>query len=218
MKRSKTKLVAICGIDGAGKTTLLRELTKKDDFKEAAFVRKEFRDNVELIKKYHHRDLDGGKEWTEGSFSKAAALGASYDFLQHYETIVKPKLSGNIPLIVCDRYALCFEAYMHSVGIEETFIKNFYANIKQPDFIIYIDIPLSKVRERYETRGGPAENETCDSIRLFKESYDILIREYPVPVRIVTNDRPLNETIKDLEVILSNNFLSYSSKQRTNEY
>lgn len=197
----KTNIIAVCGVDGAGKTSLLKKLQSEINETENHFLFKDFKSNIKNVEKFHARLYNDGRDWTEGQFAKSAAIATSFDFIYHYEKNILP-LIGKTKNIFCDRYSFCYQSYLSSVGCEKEFINSFFSKIIQPDIIIYISIPMEIINDRYNMRGGAVENETTESIRLFKESYENQIPKSTVPVVEISNVGSFEESYEKFKSII----------------
>lgn len=169
------QLIAFCGIDGAGKTSLIARLEQDGVIPGAVYLRKERKTSINLVVEYGLNDESGGQNWAQGPFAENAATATALDFLHHYDKNIAPRLAAG-ELLVCDRYALCYEAYMYAVGAEFPF-PGIFKRLRRPDLLIYVDVPVEVVIRRFQMRGGATEDEQPEVMRRYRGAYLTLLPE-----------------------------------------
>ncbi len=171
-----TILVAICGVDGSGKSTLCRSLADRFTSPRAAHIAKERRTSVDLLSRYGFETSDPRRNWISGPFAQSIAIATVFDFMYHYDQVILPAIE-TYDFIICDRYKLCYQAYMQAVGAEWP-AERYFTCVRPADLLIYLDLPASAAVARYAERGGAGEDENMDVIERFGNSYIELLATY----------------------------------------
>lgn len=172
-----TVVVAICGVDGAGKSTLRQALADRLALPRVAFIAKDRRTSVELLEQYGFHKPDSRRNWINGPFAQCAAIATVFDFMYHYDQVIVPAMASH-DYVICDRYKLCYQAYLAAVGAEWP-AHRFFGGVRPADLIIYLDLPAVRAAERYARRGGAGEDENPEVIARFGECYRALLADYP---------------------------------------
>lgn len=191
-----TRLIALCGIDGAGKSTLSRRLRERRALEDAAFVRKELHDTTNAVRLYHRRTYGDARDWITGPYAYSMGLAAAFDFLRHYDEVIRPLL-GTRRHVVSDRYSICYQAYLLSTAYPLP-VDDMFDKIVPPDLVVYVDVPVSVAVERQAARGGASEDEAPEVMERFEEAYRKLLPHLDCPVLELDNDRALEESYDDL--------------------
>lgn len=204
------RLIAFCGIDGAGKTSLIARLEQDGAIPGAVYLRKERKNSINLVVEYGLSDESGGQSWAEGAFAENAATATAFDFLHHYQENIAPRLAAG-ELLVCDRYAFCYEAYIHAVGSEFRF-PGIFERLRRPDLLIYVDAPVEVVIRRFQLRGGATEDEQPEVMRRYRAAYLALLpeQEKTTDTFVVENTGTFEETYAVIKGRI-NDFLSSRS-------
>jgi thymidylate kinase len=176
-------LIVICGLDGAGKTSLMRRLQRESRIPDAAFLYKEHRDMVQCVVRYHPRIHGGGRDWAEGPFAEAIGYASALDFLHHYRDVIRPALEAS-ENVLCDRYSICYHAYLHSTGYRGP-IEPIFRDVREPDLVVFADAPVEVAVARCESRGGAGEGENVEVMARMLCSYALLLEGYGDRVRRV---------------------------------
>ena len=180
------RLIAFCGIDGAGKSSLVARLDEENVIPGASFLHKVRKTSLNLVSKYGVRDEAGKQNWARGPFAENAAAASTIDFLHHYDTVIAPRLAAG-EWLVCDRYALCYDAYNLGVGTDFR-LPEVFKQLRRPDWLVFVDAPVEVVLERIAARGGPSDDEQPAAIRCQREGYfSLLAEQNDVPTLILEN-------------------------------
>lgn len=171
------RLIAFCGIDGAGKSSLVRRLADEKAIAGAVYLHKERKTTTNAVIEYGESDESGWHDWSQGPFAENVAAATSIDFLHHYEREIAPRLAQG-KLLVCDRYVLCYDAFLRAVGSRFR-LGGIFERLHRADLLVYVDASVETVVKRYEARGGASEDEHPEAIRRFRESYLAIIGERP---------------------------------------
>lgn len=191
------RLIAFCGIDGAGKSSLVDRLERDGAVGGAVFLRKARKTTVNLVTEYGPTDEGGRRNWIEGPFAENAAAATAIDFLHHYDEQVAPRLAAG-EWVVCDRYALCYEAYLLAVGSRFRF-GNIFGRLRRPDLLIYVDAPVTVVVQRHRLRGGATEDEHPEVMRRYRAAYlSLLDAPDDGSTFILNNEGPFEQTYEHL--------------------
>lgn len=183
-----TTIISFHGLDGAGKSTLMDELERSGMLPDAAYIRKEYRLNAQLVQEYCGRASGDGKDWVAGSFAEAMSIATAFDFLAHYHANIAP-LIGRRSYVVCDRYALCYAAYILATGSNFSH-HDLFRGVRKPDVAVLVDVDMDRLPERYAARGGASEDETLEVMQRFREGYERLLPlETARVIRVSNNGR-----------------------------
>jgi thymidylate kinase len=128
------RLIAFCGIDGAGKSSLIRRLADEEAIAGAVYLRNRRRTTMNVVIEYGPCDEEGRRDWAQGPFAENVAAAAAIDFLHHYDREIAPRLAGG-NLLVCDRYALCCEAFLRAAGSRFR-LGGAFERLRRPDLLI----------------------------------------------------------------------------------
>jgi thymidylate kinase len=190
-------LVALCGVDGVGKSTIVAALRQRPLFSDAAFLKKEDRRNLDLLKRWYDRDQNDFRDWNRGPFAELAAVGSALEFLHHNETAITPALLSH-RLVVCDRHALCYAAFLAAVAPEVPHAALF-RKVRKPDLIIWISVPSGCLSVRLDGRGGAEEDENSILSGILSDQYEKLIDSYSVASVRIDNSGAIVETVTAVE-------------------
>ncbi|NBP01506.1 MAG: dTMP kinase [Proteobacteria bacterium] len=162
-------LIALEGIDGTGKTTLCAALAQAFSTNYKLITTKE-PGATELGKLLRHTLLY--KELPV--CDKAEFLLFATDRAQHFNQIVLPHLQAG-GIVISDRMAdssLVYQGYGRSLDINTLQMINHWAmNGRNPDLVLYLQLPAAVAYERMKTRNIPLnaiEQETALMHRLTK--------------------------------------------------
>lgn len=189
------RLIAFCGIDGAGKSSLVRTLAEEGAIEGAVYLHKERKTTTNAVVEYGLSDETGWHDWSHGPFAENVAAATAIDFLHHYEREIAPRLADG-QLLVCDRYVLCYEAFLRAVGSRFR-LGGIFERLHPPDLLIYVDASIETVVRRYEGRGGASEDEQPEAIRRFREAYLEIIEERPSEATFVLSNEGTFEEAYD---------------------
>ena len=190
-----TKLIAVCGVDGSGKSSLVDAMERRGLLPDCAYLRrpKSPDANGPLVGRYARREHGDGRDWISGDFAEAMGVALAYDFLEHYHNNVRPLL-GRKRFIVCDRFTLCFVAYLNSIGSPFP-IEAAYARTRRPDLTLYVQVPPEVHDERLLGRSGRADDEHPEVSANFHGAYLELLPCYSQEYDIVDNGGPFEDTV-----------------------
>lgn len=180
--------ISIEGIDGAGKTTIAKLLSNKLSLPYIKFPRYEF---IPSIKTH----LEG-----KGLNEKSAFLLFLADIID-----------GSLDNFVSDRYYYSTIAYSK---LDYNYCKNIIEliNPQKPDTIIYLDVSIETALDRNKNKLNKMNYDTNLSVlneaksrfeKMFKENF------FGNWIKI-DNNRPIEETLSDIERILKNRGIEIS--------
>jgi dTMP kinase len=93
------------------------------------------------------------------------ALLFAADRIEHMYAELKPALDEG-KLVICDRYLYSSLAYQGSAGLSLDWIKTINARALQPDFCVFLDVPVKRVLERLQRKKSVMETlETQQKVR-----------------------------------------------------
>ena len=191
------RLITFCGIDGAGKSSLVNRLEQDRVVGDATYLRKAWKTTVNLVTEYGPTDECGRHNWVEGPFAENAAAATALDFLHHYDEEIAPRLAAGCR-VVCDRYALCYEAYLLAVGSRFRF-GGIFERLRRPDLLVYVDASAEVVAERQAMRGGATEDEHPEVMRRYREAFLSLLKTQDYASAFVLNNEvPFEESYEQL--------------------
>jgi dTMP kinase len=195
------RLVVFTGIDGSGKSTLINRLEAEGRVPGAVYARKAFGSNAARVRRFHSNGEKEPRDWASGAFAETIAIAHCFDFLEHYDRVLAPLVALH-PLVVSDRYSLCFDAYLRGTGCRFD-ATTLFAALPRPDLVVHIDIPIEVARQRFQQRGGPEEGEEDEVLARFQNAYELILPSAEHIVRI-RNDRPFDITLAEAtDVVLS---------------
>lgn len=170
-----TRLYCFCGVDGAGKSTLVDELERRNLVPGATFLRRPKlpEKNGAMLRRFFPRRTGDGRDWIEGDFAEAMGIGLAFEFLEHYRKNIEP-LFGKESIIVCDRYALCFEAYLLAIDCGVP-LSGLFDELLVPTQMFYVHVPEDVLFRRYHSRGGVQDDEEPEVMRRFDRAYRRLL-------------------------------------------
>jgi dTMP kinase len=97
--------------------------------------------------------------------TEAEALLFAADRIEHMYAELKPALDEG-KLVICDRYLYSSLAYQGSAGLSLDWIKTINARALQPDFCVFLDVPVKRVLERLQRKKSVMETlETQQKVR-----------------------------------------------------
>ena len=191
-----TFVVGICGLDGAGKSTCVRTIEEERLIAGAVCVRKQNRRAAELVERYHRRSVDRSADYVVGEFAYALGLASSLDFLEHYNANIEPLL-GRADVIICDRYFLCYHAYLVATGFPVD-VSCLFHNVRTLDLAVYLDVSVDVALQRCGGRGGLSEHETPEVMKRFAAAYGALLPNCGCPVVTVSNNGKLRQGLQEI--------------------
>jgi thymidylate kinase len=196
---STTRIFAFCGVDGAGKSTIVDTLQRRGRLRDAVYVRRPKPDmgNSALLRRYFRRHFNDGRDWISGPFAEAMGIALAFEFLDHYDRNVTPLL-GQHPVIISDRYALCFEAYLWSIR-SEAGASALFAGIQPPTHTFYVHVDRLELANRQCQRGGIQDDENPEVMRRFDEAYRELLASSGAPHTFVDNNGRLDDSVAAIE-------------------
>lgn len=180
-----TKLIAVCGADGSGKSTLVNAMERANLLPDCAYVRRSSgqNGNRELVETMCPRPHGDGRDWIEGPFAEIVGVALAYDFLAHYAANISPRL-GRSSVLVSDRYALCYEAYLKSIGASFR-VDALFGGVRRPDLVLLVDAPIALSVDRCRKRGAVKDDEDPLVQERFRQAYlELLAGSYAPWVRI----------------------------------
>ncbi|MET0106410.1 MAG: AAA family ATPase [Sedimenticola sp.] len=190
MNNLSGRLFALCGVDGSGKSTLVTGV--KDALQAqglpAVTLKKSMKNNVDSVEQLWCEKRD----WSEGPFARAVSVASTYDFLHHYIHCILPQLQQE-HIVLCDRYAYCYAAYMACVDADSDFM-SMLRNVIQPLKTFYIKVPADVAVARHHERGGPSDDETPEVIRKFLMGYEQVFA-WQDKIVTVDNTRPFATSV-----------------------
>jgi thymidylate kinase len=131
-------------------------------------------------------------------------IALAYDYLEFYHAAVRPLL-GRKNFIVCDRYTLCFVAYLKSIN--STFpVEAAYANVRRPDLTCYVQVPSHVHDVRLSQRGGRADDEHPDVSLNFHKAYMELLPSYSPRHHLIDNSGTLSHSVETMLAAMHKHF------------
>lgn len=202
----RTRLIAVCGVDGAGKSSLVDEMERRRMLPDCAYMRrpKTEETNGALVARHAPRRHGDGRDWISGEFAEAMGVALAFDYLEFYDRSVRP-LIGVRSFIVCDRYALCFIAYLKSIGSAFP-IAAAYDKLWRPDLTVYVSVPLDVLHERHARRGGRADDEHPEVSVNFDKAYRELLPLYAPEHVVLDNGGTLEEGVSSIGAAVRRHF------------
>lgn len=197
MDKGSAQLFALCGVDGSGKSTLVAAVQAALQAQGLSVVtlKKNMKNNTNNVEQLWCDD----KDWSEGPFARAVSIASAYDFLHHYIHCIEPALQPlqqDSQIVLCDRYAYCYAAYMSCVDADPDFMAMF-RHIVKPLKTFYIRVPAEVAVSRHHERGGPGDDETPEVMRKFVLGYEqVFSREENIVT--VDNTKPLEASINTI--------------------
>lgn len=190
-------LVALCGPDGAGKTTLLAALRERARDTQLRFVGRGPATAERVVERWTPRTFHDHRDWLEGEFAGALALACAMDYCGFFENTLAPLLdgtSGDVAAVLCDRHALCFEAFALCAGQPQPAALAMLRQVRQPDLVIYVTASEAVRRARIEAgQVGPFDHPECQ--RRFEQAYARLLSAFGTAVVEVTNEGPIDSAL-----------------------
>ena len=188
-----------CGVDGAGKSTIVSELSSRLQDLNVRTTRKESKNIQNLVTKY----WNGRQLWHEGPFSNCVALASCFDFLDYYDTKLKPLILGSSDsILLSDRYDICYHAFIHSTNCDID-ISPLFEHVIPPDLLFYIHVDQKNLSERYFSRDKMGPDETPEVMAGFRKSYEHLLQKYKCSnVYKIDNNNSLGQSLDKIEKII----------------
>lgn len=200
MARQSGRLIAFCGVDGVGKSSLVAALGREPELAGALLLKKQGSPNLDALQRSFRRDRGDWHDWNDGSFARAASIGAAMEFLHHNDTQIMPALEQD-RLVICDRHAICYAGYLASTGAELSH-DDFFHSVRRPDLLFLIEVSADELSRRLEGRGGAGEDENpVLSLRL-RAAYHQLLAAYSHRSVVIQNDAPFGATLQKVRTEL----------------
>ncbi|MES5159779.1 dTMP kinase [Lactobacillus iners] len=187
-KKTKGKLIYICGIDGAGKTTIAKKLAL--DLKNAQYISVSensfFTDQIKKCKGKRYRDSYDpyfrGVQW-------------ALDILYMSNTLIKRLLKSGVTVIL-DRYFICNSIYTPIKNREEYELLNqLHGMLCCPDIIFWINVDPHIAYNRIKNRGREmSPKEDLQQLIVASEQYKNKCRKCNI-IEIKSNTSELSENI-----------------------
>ena len=196
---NKTRIFAFCGVDGAGKSTLVDTLERRGLVPNAVFVRRPKPElgNSALLRRYFRRQFNDGRDWISGPFAEAIGVALAFEFLDHYDRNVAPLLGAH-SVIVSDRYALCFEAYLWSIR-SQAGAGALFRSIQPPTHTFYVHVNRTELVNRQCQRGGVQDDENPEVMQRFDDAYRELLASSGLPHSFIDNNGALDDSVAAIE-------------------
>jgi dTMP kinase len=195
----KGVFIVIEGLDGSGKTT------------QANLLAKRLSENHKVICTAEPSQGKIGTFIRQGCLyeekrlpTEAEALIFAADRIEHMQNEIAPALAED-KIVVCDRYIYSSLAYQGSTGLSLNWIKTINARALEPDFNIFIDVPVERVLERLQRKKSVMETlETQQKVReiymKFVETGELILIDGDKPRNIVADELYLN-VLKLLKIV-----------------
>lgn len=187
-KKTKGKLIYICGIDGAGKTTIAKKLAS--DLKNTKYIsisnNSFFTNQIKKCKGNKYRDSYDpyfrGVQW-------------ALDMLYISNTIIQPLLKSGYTVIL-DRYFICNSIYTPIKNKKDyKLLKQLYSMLCQPDIIFWINVAPHIAYRRIKNRGKAiSPKEDLQQLIVASEQYKKKCEEFNV-IEIKAGNSELGENI-----------------------
>jgi dTMP kinase len=198
-----SKLVSVCGVDGAGKSTLISGLKKilpENDYKYIHITKAPL---SEKVISDSSRVFNDERDWFSGKFSQKYSLACAKDFINHYIEKIEP-LFINDKTIICDRYDICFKAYLEVTGNICDF-KKLFGIIRKPDLVIYLDTDDELLEKRYrECKGSIEDFDSIDRAKKFRQAYEKIFEIENLCVVRMHNNGSLESLLKKASIFINN--------------
>jgi thymidylate kinase len=193
---TNARLFCFCGVDGAGKSSIVNELEAHELIPDAVYVRiPKVPDSIsEYLRKYFPRKYQDGRDWIKGDFAESVGTSLLYEFLDHYYSTIEPLLEDG-GTVICDRYALCFEAYLVGIGYPIDF-SELMDSLVVPTEMFYVHVPNDVLLQRYNARGGLQDDENIEVMNRFDMGYRFLLPKRCPNYTFVDNSGGFAETMK----------------------
>lgn len=169
-------VVAIVGVDCAGKTTQVANLLKVYQGMGVDVKAVCLRDKptVEHLASHERRLCPNPSGFPPLLSGDQYAVAYNCDFYNHYcANILRLIQQDPCPLVLSDRYTVCYEAFAYAVEARSEISHHFLRSIvPPPDLEICLDIDMDVVLKRIETRQEPRSlDETCKILKAQIEFY-----------------------------------------------
>jgi len=190
-------IIAITGVDCSGKTTQIKnliELYKKKNV-EVKSVSLKFKPTVKNLSIYENNFPSNPKSFPPVLSGDYYAMAYNCDFYNHYCSNIAPLLDKDpAPLIISDRYTICYKAFAYAVKAKNEISHIFLDNIvREPDLTICLDLSIDKVLKRISLRKHERfADETYDILNSIIEYYQKHIKDNENGF-IIDADIPKNE-------------------------
>ena len=165
---------AFCGIDGSGKTTVIDNIYEK--------LKKNYSVCKSKIKLYSRavfselskKIYDNKFEFYRVLSPELIRISVAVDFASHYMNFNEKY--KNYDIILCDRHAICYQAYGLAYGVKDmTLANHIFELINEPDLYFFFDIDVNKAVNRLKLRGDYVdEEENPELLNVVKNKYKYL--------------------------------------------
>lgn len=186
------KLIAFCGVDGVGKSSLVASLRDHPLLAGAAILKKTESWNVDALTSAFRRQHGDWRDWNDGPFAQATAIGAAMEFLRHEQTRIAPALASH-PVVICDRHAICYAGYLESVGAPLDH-GDFFAGVRKPDLLVLVEVTENLLQDRLHAEASWGRTKIPNCRRDCGRSTTGLPAHYAQRTVVVSNDGPFEKT------------------------
>jgi thymidylate kinase len=194
-------LIAVTGIDGVGKSSLVDGLERLDLLPDCAYLRrpKPPDGNAAAVGRLVPRRHGDARDWLGGPFAETMGIALAFDFLAHWEAGILPALERR-RFVVCDRYDICFAAYLRAVGSAFP-CGELFAALPRPDLLVHVVVAPETLAARQAARGAADDEHPALTEALSRAYADLLPVCAPRHV-IVANDGPLEDTLARVAALI----------------
>jgi thymidylate kinase len=194
-------LIVVTGIDGVGKSSLVDGLERLGLLPDCAYLRrpKPPDGNAATLGRLMPRRHGDARDWLGGPFAETMGVALAFDFLAHWEAGIRPALAGR-RFVVCDRYDVCFAAYLHAVGSAFP-CGELFATLPRPDLAIHVVLAPETLAARQGARGAADDEHPALSAALSR-AYADLLPQYAPRHAVVANDGALEDTLSRVAALV----------------